>query len=43
METIFIPGHSIRLHPGKLPRIFLADYKIAFEKGKPSTNIAKTI
>lgn len=39
--TILVKGSTITLK-SKL-NIVLADYGIAFEKGKPSTNIAKTI
>lgn len=39
--TIKVSGSSITLN-SKM-KITLADYKIAFEKGKPSKNIAKTI
>ena len=39
--TFEVKGNEIILN-SKL-NITLADYKIAFERGKPSTNIAKTV
>lgn len=39
--TVTVKGGAVSV-TSKL-KIVLADYKIAFEKGKPSTNIAKTI
>ncbi|MBK5208900.1 MAG: YceI family protein [Flavobacteriaceae bacterium] len=39
--TIIVKGGNVALN-SKL-NVTLADYKIAFKKGKPSTNIAKTV
>jgi hypothetical protein len=39
--TIVIAGKSVKV-TSKF-NILLADYGVAFEKGKPSSNIAKTV
>jgi polyisoprenoid-binding protein YceI len=39
--TIIVKGNSVEMKSKFTLK--LADYKIAFEKGKPSTNIAKTV